>query len=273
MTAARWLVCVIGGPANGRKLALAAGEQLTVGRAPGCGLSIDDAAMAGEHCTLAYDGERLLLHSYDSESGTLLQGEAIKAEAELKHGDWVRAGHSELVLYEEDRTGRLLRAAQPASEARETALSALQAELPLYALVDVARDVTALQLLRETMAEVRCLLDEPQATELAYVAPYLVALHSGDTLLDALVELGWGNSWCVYLRYARPPVRLRAQLLKSLNSTNPESGAPAYFRFYDPRVLRTHLPQCSARQRALLFGDIEAFFAEGEDGSLLRFDP
>jgi len=51
-----------------------------------------------------------------------------------------------------------------------------------------------------------------------------------------------------------------------------EAGKPLYFRFYDPRVLRTYLPTCNASELAQIFGPVECYVQEGEDpGVLLRF--
>ena len=44
-----------------------------------------------------------------------------------------------------------------------------------------------------------------------------------------------------------------------------ESGHPMFFRFYDPRVLRTYLPTCTVAELRLIFGPVEAFLLEGEE--------
>lgn len=267
----RWIVCALGGSTQRlRRIAVEPGSQITVGRSPSCELAIDDPTMAGEHCVVRHDGERVLVCPHDSELGTLLQGKPVQDEAEVLHGEWVRAARTELLLFEEGLSARLLLQQGPAHDSSAEALSALRAELPLYAVFDAARDIAALQLLRESDAEASCLFDEPQATELASVAPYLVALEQDDALLASLVQLGWGNGWGVYLRYGRPLSRLRAQLQATLVSANPDSDEPAIFRFYDPRVLREHLPACSARQRDLFFGGIDAFWLEDGDGAVLH---
>ena len=45
----------------------------------------------------------------------------------------------------------------------------------------------------------------------------------------------------------------------------------AYFRFYDPVVLRTFLPTATPRQMEDFFGPISAFYVEGEHGELCSF--
>ena len=45
-----------------------------------------------------------------------------------------------------------------------------------------------------------------------------------------------------------------------------------YFRFYDPAVLRSFFPTATERQRVEMFGEIESFFVEGEDGELCQLD-
>jgi len=50
-------------------------------------------------------------------------------------------------------------------------------------------------------------------------------------------------------------------------------GKPMYFRYYDPRVLRTYLPTCNAQELETIAGPVEWFLVEAEDSSIaLRFD-
>ena len=52
--------------------------------------------------------------------------------------------------------------------------------------------------------------------------------------------------------------------------SDPDTRKSYYFRFYDPVVLDTFIPTCTARQRAELFGEITAFLVEGRAGEILR---
>ena len=51
-----------------------------------------------------------------------------------------------------------------------------------------------------------------------------------------------------------------------------EDGKPLYFRYYDPRVLRAFLPTCNADDLKVLFGPVDDYLLESEDGAdVLRF--
>jgi hypothetical protein len=133
----------------------------------------------------------------------------------------------------------------------------------LYALFDAARDSRVLRLLRASSEPYRSLYEGPQGEELADYAPYLVELPRSSNLLEPLVQQGWGQSWGMFLtsRSSFPEVRkhFRRFLLVQF-----EDGREAYFRFYDPRVLRRYLPTCTPEEIAKFFGPIEAFVLEDE---------
>jgi hypothetical protein len=139
----------------------------------------------------------------------------------------------------------------------------------IYALLDAARD-----------PGVRAFLTEhaPAATslyagfdpELADVAPYVTRLQPHQTA--ALVSIAWGDSWGVFVRTAVDIDALRRHFRRFL-MVELEGGEEVYFRFYDPRVLRSFLPTCVAEQRDDFFGPIESLFSEGEESHLLlQFD-
>jgi hypothetical protein len=83
---------------------------------------------------------------------------------------------------------------------------------------------------------------------------------------------GWGRRWGIYLTSLRPFKEVRTQLRRHLMVEDEESRRRMYFRYYDPATLRVFLPSCTPRQAVELFGPLRAFFAEGEDGEVLRFD-
>jgi hypothetical protein len=271
----RLVVNVASGPHLGRKAVLEPGSELRVGRAPGAGLCVgDDPEMAGYHLELASTGEGHRLRDLGSVAGTLVDGERVR-EAAVGHATWVRAGATDLLLCHE---GWSACHAAPTEDPPELAahkaraLDLLREARPCYAVLDAARDGWVLGLLREAVDETSCLFDPPEAQTLFRVAPFVVRLRAGSSLLEHLVRIGWGQAWGVFLGHDRPLSRVRCELQRVLESTNPATGAPAYFRFYDPRVLRTHLRQSSVAARAELFGDVAWFVVEGADGSPERYD-
>ncbi|MFL5358505.1 DUF4123 domain-containing protein [Archangium sp.] len=142
---------------------------------------------------------------------------------------------------------------------------------PLFAVLDAARDERALALLRRAGVPYRSLYEGPEAEELESVAPYLVELTGARAVLERLVGAGWGRNWGIFLTGPRPFDELRRHLRKFLMVREEETGKRLYFRFYDPRVLRVFLPSCSPPQQAALYAEVDCFFAEAEDGRLLRF--
>ena len=66
---------------------------------------------------------------------------------------------------------------------------------------------------------------------------------------------------------------MRRHFRTFLKVSSPE-GKHLYFRYYDPRVLRSYLPTCNAQEMTTVFGAITAFFVEGENPEvLLQFTP
>jgi hypothetical protein len=138
----------------------------------------------------------------------------------------------------------------------------------VFALLDAARDERIWPLVRRSRLDYRCLFlgDVPPA--LAAAAPYLVDLSPRSPFTRQILELGWGNSWGVFVR---APVILQdlRRHFRRLLQVRDESGRPMFFRFYDPRVLRTYLPTCTLQELRLVFGPVEAFCLEGEEGEAL----
>ena len=79
--------------------------------------------------------------------------------------------------------------------------------------------------------------------------------------------MGWGNSWGVFLRIGDFS-RLRPHLRSFLRVTD-EAGTVMFFRYYDPRVLRAYLPTCQPEELRAVFGPIDSYLVEGEDGTSL----
>lgn len=143
----------------------------------------------------------------------------------------------------------------------------------LFAILDAARDRRIQPLLNASAELHESLFEGPKARHLAAVAPHLVEFTSQSELLEVLISDGWGESWGVFLVGLRPFKEVRRRLRRFLMVTDQESGKRLYFRYYDPRVLRTFWPTCSPRQRSEMLGtEIESFQLEGPDDELIRFD-
>jgi hypothetical protein len=142
---------------------------------------------------------------------------------------------------------------------------------PLYAVLDAARDLAALNWTRETGEEFQSLYDGASARDLEMFAPYLVRFSKPSPLIGKLVAKAWGKSWGIYLTSAASFPDLRKHFRHFLMAET--VGAKiVYFRFYDPRVLRQYLPTCTPQEVRQFFGPIESFLVEDEDPlRLLRF--
>ena len=107
------------------------------------------------------------------------------------------------------------------------------------------------------------LYDGPEGERLADAAPYLVELPPDSSLTELLVREHWGQSFGSLLFSHADFKTLRRHLRKYL-IVEGHDHKKMYFRFYDPRVLRSFLPSCMPEECAEFFGPISAFVTESE---------
>jgi hypothetical protein len=120
--------------------------------------------------------------------------------------------------------------------------------------------------------EFECLYTGEIAPDLAEVAPYLVRLEPKSEFTEWVIGQGWGQHWGVFVV---APVDFGAMRhhLRHFLIVHSSEGKAFYFRFYDPRVLRTYLPNCNSGELAEFFGPVKTWVLEGEDpAALLRFN-
>jgi hypothetical protein len=242
------------GSQEGLGVALRPGDSAIVGRR-GADLSIpEDTALSTQHFAVLCGADgRITLRDLGSTNGTFVNGRRL-AGAMLAAGDRVDAG----------RTVFTVRSAEGAPRIdREDVLKALGGHgSALYGVFDAARSPHVLETLRDSLTEVACLYDGKSAEMLADAAPYLVCPAADPLLLETLVADGWGESWGVYLVCSAPLAEVRSHLRRFLMVEVRQR--PVYFRFYDPRVLRSFLPTCTGKEAREFFGPIDAYVAEGE---------
>jgi len=133
----------------------------------------------------------------------------------------------------------------------------------IYAILDAARDERIYPKIVSSRNESVCLHPGEKAEELAWVAPYLVALERKDNLTRWILDNGWGNSWGIYVRSNASFSELKRHF-RSLLTVYDEEGRSLYFRYYDPRVLRVYLPTCNAEEINTFFGPVGLFILEDE---------
>lgn len=144
----------------------------------------------------------------------------------------------------------------------------------IYAVLDGARDPCIHQMVRSSELAWRCLYAGTLPAELLEVAPYLVHMRPHASFTNDVLSRGWGHAWGIWLISAAPFDDLRRHLRRFLRVQD-EAGRRLVFRYYDPIVLATFLPTCTAAELAELFGPIDAFLLEAGPGPQItefRFD-
>lgn len=66
--------------------------EVTVGRAPGCSVLLDDPTVSSRHARLSPQGGRLVVEDVGSRNGTLVNGRRVKGATEVSVGDRLSIG-------------------------------------------------------------------------------------------------------------------------------------------------------------------------------------
>ena len=279
---------VMSGERVGDRHGVPVGTPLRVGRVPPAEVVIlDDPLLSALHFAIECTDEGCRIQDLGSRFGTFRRGEQV-VDADLQNGDIILAGRTRYgvsILDEGIDSPRLselaapvvhLPAATPAP--RLTARSELRDWFhalpePLFAILDAAREPTIPERLAASGDEHQTLFDGERGQDIAPYGPWLVRLRPGSKLLDDLLAEGWGQSWGVYLTCELSLLEVRKQLRRFLMVKLPD-GRQVFFRYYDPRVLRTYLQTCTAAEVAAFFGPIGRYVAESTDeGKVLVFAP
>jgi pSer/pThr/pTyr-binding forkhead associated (FHA) protein len=271
------VVLVVGsGCDKDKKIALQPGQSVRIGRASD---RVDfafaeDSHMSGVHFSVECNENDCLVRDLGSSNGTFVNGALIKM-ALLKDGDSVLAGDTTFVVNVPESE---VKAPAPVKETPEQMtpqqrlLRLLRGEFqPLYALLDAACEPSVLKVLFESKEQYQSLFDGITGAQLTHFAPYLVRVPAESPLLEKLVEQGWGKNWGIYLTSAESLQNLRTHFRQFLMVQMP-GGEQAYFRFYDPRVLRVYLPTCTFQESDQFFGPVRNYLMEDEEpDTLLQF--
>lgn len=141
----------------------------------------------------------------------------------------------------------------------------LPSDMKVFAILDGARDGRISYEVDSTFCEHDCLYAGNLPLALQRAAPYLVQLDRDDRLARWVIENGWGKSWGVFARCDVGLKNLRKHL-RGLLRVKDERGNRLVFRYYDPRVLRSYLPTCTAAELSAVFGPVQSFVMEADDG-------
>jgi hypothetical protein len=263
------IVEVAHGPQRGVKAVLRPGQRVVVGSGEDADLPLTDRSLAAHQLELGWDGHAGQLRHLGGESSTCLNGQVVDA-GPVAHGTWIRAGATDLTVARERHTPpdeppppAVIAAAGPALARLCTVAD------PLYAIVDASRSPRVRVLLRESPAVARSLYDGVEADTLAESAPYLVALDPAGLLLPDLVHEGWRRRWSTFLSAPKSldADGVRRHLRKFLRVQLERTGEIAYFRFYDPYVLRAYLDGCTPEERRTFVGPL-TYLPIDDDGVL-----
>ena len=238
--------------------------------------------MSADHFRAECSAAGAVITDLGSRFGTFVNGSKIDAPTPVGHGAEVRAGRSVFIVTltgvpavtvtPPPPSGRITPAVpadEPATLPPSTAgvLAHLRGVAdPLYALLDAGRDPAISTLVARTGAAVERLADDPAAA-----GPWLVRVNPESAVLTDLVAAGWGANWGVYLTCRRPADALKTHLRRFLTQQLPD-GRSVDFRFYDPRVLRTHLPTLTAAEVSEFVGPVGRYVVESpEPGEVIEF--
>jgi hypothetical protein len=268
----------------GREFSAQSGATLRVGRDAPCEVRVrGDSALSNPHFAVEVTSTAVRLRDWGSRFGTFRNGQRV-AECDLADGDTLRAGKTQFRVGVHGTAPLAAAAAAAPAEPPPPAvlvgsprpsrggLEVLSREPHLYAILDAARERTLPYRMSEAGLPHESLYDGPKGLPIAHLGPWLARLPAGCEFLATLCAEGWGRSWGVFLTCDQPLKDVRHHLRRFLMVMLPEKK-PAYFRYYDPRVLRVYLPTCEPGERTTFFGPITSYLCESAKGELWSFTP
>lgn len=144
------------------------------------------------------------------------------------------------------------------------------AATPWFAVVDAAQGESAPERAKEAGRRTQSLYAGDLGARLDHVAPHLVSFDPKDAFADWFFAV-WGGNHGILLQSKTSFEDLRKHFRKFLLVKN-EAGKKFRFRFYDPRVLRSFLPNCTFHETTEFFGPVVRYYAESRSGEeLLEF--
>jgi uncharacterized protein DUF4123 len=138
-----------------------------------------------------------------------------------------------------------------------------------FAVLDGAAIPELLEKIHTFEPKSECLYMGELEPDMMEVAPYLVQLEPDSDFANWIITAGWGNHWGIFAQTPADFPVLRQHFRRFLVVYNAE-GRPLMFRYYDPRVLRAHLPKCKPDELTALFGPVTSYVVEDEDPNVAR---
>ncbi|MEZ4390413.1 MAG: FHA domain-containing protein [Polyangiales bacterium] len=270
---------ILSGPHAGHSVQVPMGTPRTFGRDAQADVVLSDPYLNDAHFAVYCEADGARLRDLASQNGTFVNDEPVQ-DHPLRDGDRVTAGQTLFrvdlsagvgahdPLDDDDLTVELI-AAGMRQEPHDRARWALTAEeLPLFAVVDVAKNPELLELLNES-GDQFCAFDETQDPDaLGPTAPFLTALTPSTPSFAALLDLTWGNGQAIFLTSRAPFMDLYAHLIAQVDWN--DDGSLRHPGWWEPRELVELLAQTRGEHLAEFYGPIDALLAEGPDRKLMR---
>lgn len=136
-------------------------------------------------------------------------------------------------------------------------------EGPLWAILDAASIPGLLGLFQQSQTPQLCLYTGSLNADLASAAPYIARIDQPSPLADRLFLELWDRHPGIYF-FADADLHALRRHFRQFTIVYAPGAKPVYFRFYDPRVLRTYLPTCSTPQLRRFFGPVRRFLCEDQ---------
>lgn len=134
----------------------------------------------------------------------------------------------------------------------------------LYAVLDGIMVPDLPQHLHDARLPNNCLIKGNLTPDAAHSAPYLVMLSPDSKFTDWVLAESIGKFWGIFVTSRHSILQMRLHFRSTLKVYDDE-GNRKTFRFYDPRVLRKHLPALTGAELESFFGKVDTFFAEAEN--------
>lgn len=132
---------------------------------------------------------------------------------------------------------------------------------PNYILLDAARLSVRIHEATAINPEHRSLYEGRSEEPLADLGPFLFTVPNDETFVNWYSSNGWGNAWGVLIETEASFDEL-FEHFRNFLLVKTDEDKELYFRFYDPRVLKTFLPTCRKDQLIQFFGPVDKFITE-----------
>lgn len=143
----------------------------------------------------------------------------------------------------------------------DTLLGSDHANKRLYAIVDAAQNELIYTKIKCEADIYLSLYGNDVAESLKAVGPILFQLRKDNDLSSWLIDNGRDHNWFIlFASTGTTMVDLRRHFKRFAMVQSP-NGNSMYFRYYDPRVLRSYIPSCSEEERAFIYAQHPCFWA------------